>query len=136
VRVVLDTNTVVSAILFPRGRLAWIREPWTAGRLIPVVCPGTVRELVRVLSCPKFDLDERGIEIVLAAYLPYTETLDDDPASELVRCIDPDDQIFLDLALCAHANVVVSGDRALVELSARVPFAVETPAEFRNRFDV
>jgi len=134
VRVVLDTNTVVSAILFPKGRLAWIRDLWTEGQIVPLVCPTTARELVRVLGYPKFCLDEGEIQVALAAFLPYADTLDHDPASDLPRCLDPHDQIFLDLALASDAMVLVIGDRAVLGMAAHVPFEIESPADFRKRF--
>jgi uncharacterized protein len=133
-KVVLDTNTAVSATLFPLGRLAWMRHRWTIGDIVPLVCPATARELIRVLGYPKFKLDEDDIRAVLAAYLPFTETVADDPTSNLPRCSDPDDQIFLDLALAGHAEVLVTGDGALLDMKGQVPFAIETSAEFKTRF--
>jgi predicted nucleic acid-binding protein len=58
-RVVLDTDTVLSALLFPEGRLAWLRDAWTCGSVLPVVCIATVRELIRALAYPKFELGTR-----------------------------------------------------------------------------
>lgn len=54
-RAVFDTNVVVSALVFGR-RLAWLRQAWAAGALVPVVCRPTVDELLRVLAYPKFRL--------------------------------------------------------------------------------
>ncbi|MEO6623401.1 MAG: PIN domain-containing protein, partial [Nitrospirales bacterium] len=56
-RVVLDTNVVVSALLFRSGRLAWLREAWTSGRVVPVLGRETLAELMRVLAYPQFGLD-------------------------------------------------------------------------------
>jgi putative PIN family toxin of toxin-antitoxin system len=136
VRVVLDTNIVVSALLFPTGQVTWLRDLWTARRILPLVCRATVRELIRVLAYPKFGLEEDDIQAVLGAYLPLTETVDvtDDPMAGLPLCRDPHDQVFLVLALVGRAEVLVSGDIALRELGGQLPFAIEAPAEFRRRF--
>ena len=136
VRVVLDTNTVLSALLFSRGRLAWIRDWWTTGRIVPLVCRATARELIDALAYPKFRLDEGDIETFLAAYLPFTETIDvgNDAALDVPLCRDPDDQVFLRLAAIGHAVVLVSGDGALLEMQEKVSFAIENAAEFRKRF--
>lgn len=136
VRVVLDTNTVLSALLFPRGRLAWIRDLWTAGRILPLVCRATARELIDALAYPKFKLDQSEIQTLLAAYLPFTETIDvnDDASANVPLCRDPDDQVFLRLAAIGQAVVLVSGDGVLLELMEQVPFAIESAAEFRKRF--
>ena len=55
IRVVLDTNGLVSASLFEKGRLAWIRHGWQGGRFTPVLAQPTTLELLRVLGDPKFD---------------------------------------------------------------------------------
>lgn len=55
-RVVLDSNVVLSALLFSRGRLAWIRAAWQGGRFVPLASKPTVEELIRVLGYPKFRL--------------------------------------------------------------------------------
>lgn len=136
VRVVLDTNTVLSALLFPRGRLSWIRDVWTEGRLLPLVSSATARELIAALAYPKFKLGESGIQTLLAAYLPFTEAIDvsDDTVADVPRCSDRDDQKFLRLAAIGRADALVSGDRALLKLAKGVRFAIESPAEFRSRF--
>jgi putative PIN family toxin of toxin-antitoxin system len=136
-RVVPDTNTVLSALLFPRGHLAWLRELWTSGRILPLVCRATARELIQALTYPKFKLDEDEIRTLLAAYLPFTDTVDvkDHAIADLPLCSDPDDQVFLRLAATGRADVLVSGDRALLALAGRVPFAVDTAAQFKKRFE-
>lgn len=136
VRVVLDTNTVLSALLFPGGRLSWIRDLWTVGRVFPLVCGATARELIDALAYPKFRLDEADIKTMLAAYLPFTETIDlnDESTVNVPLCSDPDDQVFLRLAGIGQAVVLVSGDGALLEMAGQVPFAIENAAEFRKRF--
>ena len=48
-RVVLDTNAVVSALLFEHGRLTWLRDAWSAGRILPLIDPSCLDELLRVL---------------------------------------------------------------------------------------
>jgi uncharacterized protein len=50
IRVVLDTNVLVSALLFENGRLAWIRHSWQNGRITPVMAEPTTAELLRVLD--------------------------------------------------------------------------------------
>lgn len=135
-KVVLDTNVVVSALLFEQGRLAWIRGLWFDGRIVPLVTRFTIQELVRVLAYPKFALDEDDIEAVLAAYVPFAETVPAPlrVASGLPNCHDPHDQPFLELAAAGRAQALVTGDRALLDLAGRTPFAIESPETFRARF--
>src|SRR5262249_48764253 len=51
-RVVLDTNVVVSALLFTRGATVRLREAWQAGEVLPLASRATAAELVRVLAYP------------------------------------------------------------------------------------
>jgi putative PIN family toxin of toxin-antitoxin system len=120
-RVVLDTNCVVSALLFSRGRLTWLRQAWQRKRFIPLASRDTVTELIRVLGYPKFKLSHDDRNMLLADFLPYAETIiiHRQPAN-LPKLRDPDDLIFLALARRAKADALVSGDRDI--LSARKHF--------------
>lgn len=135
-KVVLDTGVIVSALLFPKGRVAWLRDAWTAGVIKPLVSRATVDELIRVLAYPKFKLSGPEIDTVLAAYLPFTETIDvrsarDEPA--MPACDDPDDQEFLYLTLDGEAEALVTGDDDLLRLRDEVPFPILTPAQLKSR---
>ena len=136
-RVVLDTNVVVSASLFTKGHLTWIRESWANGRILPLIDTPCAEELVRVLAYPKFRLTQDDIAALLGAYLPFTETVDTANAktSRLPRSRDPHDQKFLVLAQAGKADVLVTGNQALLALAKQVRFAIETPAAFRARLE-
>ncbi len=115
-RVVLDTNVLVSALLFENGRLACLRQGWQAGAFRPVMAEATARELLRVLTYPRFQLTQAEIEMVLAEILPWSETWSAPIPPCGVRVRDPSDQVFLDLALAAAVDAVVSGDADLLAL--------------------
>lgn len=136
-RVVLDTNVVASAILFPRGHLTWLRESWSNGRFVPLIDKPCAEELLRVLAYPKFRLTPDDIQVLLGAYLPFAETVNTaastKTAAELPPCSDPHDQKFLVLAEAGKAEALVTGDRALLALAGQTRFAIETPARFRRR---
>jgi len=131
-RVVLDTNCIVSALLFSRGRLAWMRRHWQSGRFIPLVSRVTAEELIRVLAYPKFQLDAAEREALLADYLPYTETFTtgDEPAPAGLR--DPADAMFIALAQQARADVLVSGDEDILALRETLSVPVIEPARFQT----
>jgi putative PIN family toxin of toxin-antitoxin system len=129
-RVVLDTNVVVSALVFG-GAIAKLRDAWQTGACIPLVNHVTAHELVRVLAYPKFRLDAREREDLLADYLPYSETVRMPPSPPVVpACRDVFDLPFLELALAGEADTLVSGDRDLLALSGRAAFAVLAPEAF------
>lgn len=130
-RVVLDTNVVLSVLLFTRGRMAWLRTEWQAGRLVPVVCRATVVELMRVLGYPKFKLTEFEQAELLADFLPYAETVAGDfDAVAVPDCRDPHDRIFLALARGAEVAALVSGDADLLALAGEFSPPIMAPDRF------
>jgi uncharacterized protein len=133
-RVVLDTAVVVSALLFETGKLNFVRDAWTTGRLVPLVSRDTTTELLRVLGYPKFDLRPDEVETVLSAYLPFVEAVDvKGDLRELPRCSDPDDQMFIELAHVGEAEALVSGDQALLAMRRDVTFDILSPAQLGKR---
>ena len=72
-RAVLDTNVVISALLFAGGGTARLRHAWQAGRLLPLLSTATAQELMRVLAYPKFKLTAADQQELLADYLPWAE---------------------------------------------------------------
>lgn len=129
-RVVLDTNSVVSALLFVHGRLAPLRTAWQSGAVLPLLRTRTTQELLRVLTYPKFRLSADERDELLADYLPYAEVVGAAKSSgAAIKCRDPHDQPFLDLATTGKAKWLVTGDQDLLALAGRVPFQIITPAE-------
>jgi uncharacterized protein len=117
-RVVLDTNVVLSALLFGGGWAARLRGGWQAGRFVPLASTATAQELVRVLAYPKFRLDSAEQEQLLGDYMPWVQVVRiPDPPSAVPKCRDPFDAPFLHLAIAGKAHALVSGDRDLLALA-------------------
>jgi uncharacterized protein len=131
-RIVFDTNTVVSALLFANGRLAWLRTHWNEGGCVPLISRATVAELTRTLAYPKFRLSPDDRLELLGDYLPYCETVELTGRCALT-CRDTKDQMFLDLAHSGRADLLVSGDNDLLELAGQTAFLIETPGAYRHR---
>lgn len=133
-RVVLDTNIVVSALLFNAGRLAWVRHAWQQQRVQPLVCRATVEELMRVLAYPKFELTKADQEVLLADFLPHSDAVDlPDPWPDLPVCRDEHDQVFLVLAHAGEADSLVTGDADILAMRKSFPTLIVTADEFRER---
>lgn len=133
-RAVFDTNVVVSVLVLATGRVAWLRDVWQADQVVPVVGRDTVRELVRVLEYPKFALSVEDREELLAACLPYAETvMGPVPACHGTRCRDPHDQKLIDLAVAAGVDALVTGDPDLKDLAGVLAVTVLTPAQLREK---
>ena len=131
-RVVFDTATVVSALVFAGGQLAWLRSHWHGGECVPLISTFTATELTRVLAYPKFQLSIDDRRELLADYLPFCEVI---PATRRCKilCRDAKDQPFLDLAESGKAECLVRGDRDLLVLAGKAPFVIETPEAYRVR---
>ena len=106
-RVVIDTNCLVSALIFSRRSFAWLRQAWQAQRFVALASRETVSELLRVLAYPKFKLTRDEQQALLAEFLPYVETVQIDTTPDGLPDIrDADDTIFLVLAAPWYAAMV------------------------------
>lgn len=131
-RVVFDTNVVLSALVFTGGRLDWLRGHWQLEEAVPLVSRYTTDELRRILAYPRFKLTiEQQIDL-LADYLPFCERVV--PAENFpICCRDPKDQPFLDLAKSGKADVLATGGEDLLALAGQTTFVIESPEEYRRR---
>ncbi len=134
-RVVLDTNVLLSALLFRAGSLFWLRRAWQTEAIRPLASRETTAELLRVLLYPKFTLTAEEREDLLADYLPWCETVDVVEAPEVPVCRDPFDRPFLELALAGRAEALVTGDGDLLSLAEVFPVPILRPREFQDRLD-
>lgn len=132
-RIVLDTNVLLSALLFHAGSLSWLRHAWWSETLRPLASRDTAAELIRVLSHPKFRLTPEEREDLLGDYLPWCETVMVPKGIEVPRCRDPFDRSFLELALAAKADALITGDRDLLALAGVFSVPILAPAAFRDR---
>jgi uncharacterized protein len=131
-RVVFDTSTVVPALLFANGRLAWLRSHWREGGCVPIISRVTAAELTRVLRYPKFGLSAEDCRELLADYLPYCEVIEANKRCAHL-CRDKNDQPFLDLAESGKADFLVSGDKDLLSLAEKTSFVIETAEAYCRR---
>ena len=131
-QVVLDTNCLVSALLFRRSRLSHLRKYWQALRFGLLGCEETVNELIRVLAYPKFELSKDDIEQLLGDVLPFLETRKIHGAYAAIDGLrDPFDAVFIHLARQAQADLLVSGDEDILALQGKIPeLAISSPADF------
>ena len=133
-RLVLDTNVLVSALLFPSGRLSWLRSAWNSGRIRPLAGRETTAELIRVLGYPKFGLSEADRQDLLEDYLPRCESVAvPDPPPAVPECRDPFDRPFMELAIAGRADALVTGDAGLQALADVFAVPILTPAGLKRQ---
>ena len=115
IRAILDTNVVISALLFS-GPPSQLVSAWQASRLRPVVSAPVLDEYIRVLAYPKFKLTDAEIRgLVEEELLPFFETVKV-PPSVVPKVRDPDDAKFIACAATAGVRRLVSGDDDLLSL--------------------
>jgi hypothetical protein len=128
-RVVLDTNVLISALLFGGlpGRLVPL---WQRREIVLLVSPEVLKEYIKVLSYPKFGLDEEEIKSILREeVLPYFDPVKPVTPVEVVGG-DPSDDKFLSLAVDGKAKFLVNGDLHLLGIKRYCETAIVTVSAF------
>lgn len=128
-RVVLDTNTLVSALLFT-GISSELVSLWQDGIITLLLSRDILDEYLRVLSYPKFKLSEEEIKKLLQEeILPYAEVVKPKRRLRVVQR-DPSDNKFLECAIAGKTRVIISGDKDLLSLGRYRRIPIQTPAQF------
>lgn len=126
---VLDTNTLISRLLVPKGLAAQaVDRALETGILL--VSEATLGELVEVLNRPKFDpyisheARRRFIALLggVSRLVPVVRPIQ--------ACRDPKDDKFLDVALSGGAAAILTGDRDLLDLDPFHGVRILSPAAF------
>jgi uncharacterized protein len=131
-RVILDTNVLVSGIFFS-GPPYQILKAWNEGKLQLVLSPEILGEYRRVAE----SLAEQFPAIDLGPILELiTITAEMFAAQELPEpvCADLDDDKFLACALASKGRIVISGDRHLLQVSGFRGIQVVRPREFVDEY--
>jgi putative PIN family toxin of toxin-antitoxin system len=129
--IVIDTNIVLDAFVFDDSGSEALKAALAGGRIEWLATQPMRDELERVLAYPlivkRLLRQQRSAAEVLALFDAQARLVDV-AARANVRCRDPDDQKFVDLAV-AHKTVLLSKDRALLCLSKRLlPHGVRAQA--------
>ena len=128
-RWVLDTNTLISRLLAPRGTAARaVDQALLSGSVL--VSDATLTELVEVLGRSKFDRYLTPLQRREFLGLLSTVTRKVHITRQFQMCRDPRDDKFIDLALNGQARTIVTGDQDLLVLHPLHGVAVLTPAQF------
>jgi putative PIN family toxin of toxin-antitoxin system len=129
VRVVLDTNVLVSALFFT-GTASKLVPLWQQGAITVLLSRSILEEYLRVLSYPKFQLSEADIKSLIEEdLLPYVQVVNPKRRLRVVKR-DPSDDKFLECALAGKAEVIISGDKDLLSLGRYRRIRIQSPALF------
>lgn len=144
-RVVIDTNVCLDLFVYRDAASEPLMHALRSGRVLAVTRADCRDEWQRVLHYPQIGLDEARRRNACAEYDACFGELPA-PAREpclhveaLPRCADPDDQKFLELALQAGADSIITKDKMLLRLHRKTRrqdlFAILTPAAWSEWFD-
>jgi putative toxin-antitoxin system toxin component, PIN family len=120
-QLVLDTNVVLDLLVFGDAAAQPLAAGFAAGQLHWLATAAMRDELQRVLAYPKLALRtalQGGAAAVLAAF-DRQVCLVEVPARATLTCGDPDDQMFIDLAV-AHRCTLLSKDGEVLRLRKRL----------------
>ena len=130
-RVVLDTNVLVSGLAYPASVPGRIVSAWQRGGLDVVLSKYILDEMVRVL--PKLSRNKRSpaeIRDLADSFMFMAEIVE--PSGELEAAMrDRKDQPILGTLLAAQADYLITGDKDLLALAGKFP--ILTPAAFWER---
>ena len=124
-RLVLDTNIWLDWLVFKDSSLLYLKKSVAEGKAVIVIDAACEAELERVLAydLARHTLDAAGQAAALAECRRIAKRIDaqltEAERKLLPRCVDPDDQKFLELALAAQAAFLISKDHKLLELARR-----------------
>ncbi|HEY7216616.1 MAG TPA: putative toxin-antitoxin system toxin component, PIN family [Thermoanaerobaculia bacterium] len=131
-RVVLDTNVIVSGLGW-RGPSHDIVQSCLELQHDLVLSSALLVEIERVLRYPKFHFSESEILEYLTILREVADIVKPDFQVAIVQD-DPDDNRVLECALAGGAEVIVSGDRHLLDLAEFEKIPILQPRVFLDRF--
>jgi putative PIN family toxin of toxin-antitoxin system len=133
--VVIDTNVVISALLFGGmpGKLIIL---WKNERIKPLVSREIIDEYLKVLAYPKFKLSEEEINYILyQEILPFFEVIVVEQRPVIIKA-DPSDDKFIRCAQSGKAKVIISGDKHLLALKPHRKIKILSPSQFLEEYEI
>jgi len=127
-RLILDTNILLSALLSPLGAPAKLLDAWERKTFTLVACEALVAELRDVASRPFFRarLRASAAELLAAGVRDFSFFCRDLPSGPVAP--DPKDRYLLALAEASLAEFLVTGDKRLLSLKRHKSTRIITPA--------
>ena len=130
-KVVLDTNVLISAILFG-GKPRQILEKAIRGEIRLCLSEPILEELKGVLQRPKFDYSPEMIQFILTELMGIADFVNPSETIDVVL-EDPDDNRILECGVEAGANYIITGDSHLLKLSRYLNIEVLNVAAFLEK---
>ena len=127
-KIVLDTNVLVSGLLIPFGSSGEIVRMVFSGELLLYIDARILSEYQDVLHRQKFNFDKDHIGILLDFIKLYGQFISSSPLTN--RLPDPDDEPFLEVAIAGRVRSLVTGNTAHYPSQLREGINIYSPSEF------
>jgi putative PIN family toxin of toxin-antitoxin system len=134
IKVVLDTNVLISGILFG-GNPRQILELVIQGRIDAYISPAIFTEFKEVLIRPKFGLNQEKCFSIAEEIEDISNFVFPEITIDIIKD-DPEDNKILECALAAGANYIITGDPHLLKLSSFENIMIQSPASFVGGFSL
>jgi putative PIN family toxin of toxin-antitoxin system len=131
-KIVLDTNVLVSGLLTPFGSSGEIVRMVSAGELILYLDARILSEYQEALHRQKFKFNKDHISILLDFIKLYGQFVSSLPLKN--RLPDPDDEPFLEVAIAGKVRSLITGNIVNYPLSSREGIKILSPSEFLEFF--
>jgi len=129
-KIVLDTNVLVSAFLKPRSKPARIMRLVLQGDIQIIVNEHILAEYLEVLKRPKFNLNLKNVQTILEVI--RLKGINAPSLAESFDLPDSSDEPFLEAALASTADVLITGNRKHFPKKFCKGQMVVSPSEFLN----
>ncbi|WP_461833924.1 putative toxin-antitoxin system toxin component, PIN family [Desulfothermus sp.] len=131
-RVVLDTNVLISGIFFS-GSPSKILTYWRKGNFTTVISEPIIFEYIRVAEEISKKFPRVDISDILELFIINSEIVDTGNL-KITACEDLDDNKFLEWAIAGKCDLIVSGDKHLLKLNPYEDIEILKPREFLDNY--
>ena len=136
-RAVIDTNVIVRGQILARGNPAEILRALRDKRFVAIFSPQMLEEVATALSRDwlrtEYGVQDDDVRSLLRLFALRSELIE--PGTQIRRCRDPRDDVFLEAAVDGRADRIVTGDKDLLALRSIEGARIVTPAAFLSELD-
>lgn len=131
-KIVLDTNVLVSGLLTPFGSSGEIVRMVFSGELILCVDARILSEYKDVICRPKFKFDKDKIAILIDFIMQYGQIISSLPLQHPLP--DPDDEPFLEIVIAGKVKSLITGNKVHYPFACREGMEILSPSKFIEFF--
>lgn len=133
-KVVLDTNVLVSSTLTERGKPFKILKKAESGYIELFISPEIIQELEDVLLRDKIPFEEEDVKEFIEKIISISTVIVPEESFEVIN-EDPEDDKVLECAIDSEADYIISGDSHLLDLEDFKGIKILSPDHFLEVFE-